>query len=92
MLSNNASQRKHKRPIIASLKQANIIYSHEPFGYFIIIDNKGHTALHWAAAIGDIEVFRELKRYVANLGFQNFLGETPYICVAKNEMPEIVNG
>ncbi|RKF81510.1 putative ank-repeat protein mbp1 [Golovinomyces cichoracearum] len=113
MLSNSASQRKHKRPIITSLKQANIIYSHEPFGYFMlssckfgrikpkspfnffpdwIIDNKGHTALHWAAAIGDIEVLRELKRYVGNLGFQNFLGETPYICVAKNEMPEIVNG
>ncbi|RKF51400.1 Cell division cycle-related protein res2/pct1 [Golovinomyces cichoracearum] len=63
-----------------------------------IIDNEGHTALHWAAAMGDVDVIRDLKRYGANIGFQNARGETPLMrcvqfinCQEKKTMPEVVN-
>ncbi|POS82674.1 hypothetical protein EPUL_005392 [Erysiphe pulchra] len=63
-----------------------------------IVDNEGHTALHWAAAMGDVEIIRDLKRYGANIGFQNARGETPLMrcvifdnCMDKKTMPEVVN-
>ncbi|RKF61178.1 Cell division cycle-related protein res1/sct1 [Erysiphe neolycopersici] len=63
-----------------------------------IVDNEGHTALHWAAAMGDIEIIRDLKRYGANIGFQNARGESPLMrcvifdnCMDKKTMPEVVN-
>jgi len=42
-----------------------------------LIDTDGHCALHWAAAMGDIEVIKELKRFGADIGFKNNRGETP---------------
>ncbi|KHJ34526.1 putative ank-repeat protein mbp1 [Erysiphe necator] len=63
-----------------------------------IIDNQGHTALHWAAAMGDVEIIRDLKRYGANIGFQNARGETPLMrcvlftnCQDKLTMPDVVD-
>lgn len=63
-----------------------------------IIDNEGHTALHWAASMGDVEIMKDLRRYGANLGFQNARGETPLMrcvlfvnCQDKKTMPEVVN-
>lgn len=63
-----------------------------------IVDNEGHTALHWAAAMGDVEIIRDLKQYGANIGFQNARGETPLMrcvifdnCMDKKTMPEVVN-
>ncbi|KAK3722448.1 Transcription factor mbp1 [Vermiconidia calcicola] len=41
------------------------------------IDDKGHTALHWAAAMGDIEVIKELIRRGASIDVQSKNGETP---------------
>ena len=41
------------------------------------IDDKGHTALHWAAAMGDIEVVKDLVRRGANIDVQSKNGETP---------------
>lgn len=41
------------------------------------IDDKGHTALHWAAAMGDIEVVKDLIRRGANIDVQAKNGETP---------------
>lgn len=41
------------------------------------IDDKGHTALHWAAAMGDIEVVKDLIRRGANIDVQAQNGETP---------------
>ena len=41
------------------------------------IDDKGHTALHWAAAMGDIEVVKDLIRRGANIDVQAKTGETP---------------
>ncbi|KAI0996293.1 hypothetical protein K3495_g11887 [Podosphaera aphanis] len=63
-----------------------------------IIDNEGHTALHWAAAMGDVQIMKELKHHGANIGFQNSRGETPLMrcvmfvnCQDKKTMPEVVN-
>lgn len=41
------------------------------------IDEKGHTALHWAAAMGDLEVVRDLIRRGANSAVAAKNGETP---------------
>lgn len=41
------------------------------------IDERGHTALHWAAAMGDIEVVKDLIRLGASIDAQSKNGETP---------------
>jgi ankyrin repeat protein len=41
------------------------------------IDDKGHTALHWAASMGDIEVVKDLIRRRARIDVQSKNGETP---------------
>ncbi|KAI7363561.1 apses transcription factor [Hortaea werneckii] len=41
------------------------------------IDDRGHTALHWAAAMGDIEVVKDLIRLGADIAIQSKSGETP---------------
>jgi transcription factor MBP1 len=62
-----------------------------------VIDSDGHTAMHWAAAMGDIEVMKELKRFGADLMAQNSRGETPLMrcvlftnCQDKQTMPTVV--
>jgi hypothetical protein len=42
-----------------------------------LVDAEGHTALHWASAMGDIKIIRQLKTFGANLACQNMRGETP---------------
>lgn len=61
------------------------------------IDNHKHTALHWAAAMGDISVMREVIHHGANIGCQNARGETPLMkavlftnCHDKEVMPIVV--
>ncbi|KAM0809199.1 putative HTH APSES-type domain-containing protein [Seiridium cardinale] len=43
--------------------------------YFI--DTDRNTSLHWASAMGDVEVMKQLKRFGASLSCQNIRGETP---------------
>ncbi|SMQ45775.1 unnamed protein product [Zymoseptoria tritici ST99CH_3D7] len=43
------------------------------------IDDKGYTALHWAAAMGDIEVVKDLIRRGASIDVQSKNGETPLL-------------
>ncbi|KAB5525574.1 hypothetical protein GE09DRAFT_1151802 [Coniochaeta sp. 2T2.1] len=61
------------------------------------IDNQGHTSLHWACAMGDIDVVRQLKRFGANLAALNVRGETPFMravnftnCYDKQTFPHIM--
>ncbi|KAI0836581.1 ANK-repeat protein MBP1 [Hypoxylon sp. FL0890] len=61
------------------------------------IDTDKHTALHWASAMGDVEVIRQLKRFNANLGVQNIRGETPFMrcvhftnCFEKDTFPIVM--
>ncbi|KAI5793160.1 hypothetical protein EDC01DRAFT_717384 [Geopyxis carbonaria] len=42
-----------------------------------IIDTEGHTAIHWAAAMGDLKVIDLLVRAKANIFATNKRGETP---------------
>lgn len=42
-----------------------------------LIDGENHTAIHWASAMGDVDVIRQLKRFGANIGVRNVRGETP---------------
>ncbi|KAH8808009.1 hypothetical protein F5884DRAFT_704424 [Xylogone sp. PMI_703] len=63
-----------------------------------IIDQDGHSAMHWAASMGDVEIMKVLKRFGANLAFQNVRGETPLMravlftnCMDKQTMPAVVN-
>ncbi|ESZ98233.1 hypothetical protein SBOR_1409 [Sclerotinia borealis F-4128] len=44
-----------------------------------IIDTDGHTGLHWAASIGDVDILKQLKRFGANLVCRNSRQETPLI-------------
>ncbi|OTA54764.1 ANK-repeat protein MBP1 [Hypoxylon sp. EC38] len=62
-----------------------------------MIDTEKHTALHWASAMGDVEVIRQLKRFNANLGVQNIKGETPFMrsvnftnCYEKQTFPAVM--
>ena len=62
------------------------------------IDDQGHTALHWGAAMGDIEVARHFLDRRANPGARNNRGETPLIRAVlftnnyeKESMPRLVN-
>ena len=43
------------------------------------IDDQGHTALHWGAAMGDIELVRHFLGRNAYAGARNGRGETPLI-------------
>jgi transcription factor MBP1 len=61
------------------------------------IDQEGHTAMHWAAAMGDVEVMKQLRKFGANLSAQNVRGETPLMravlftnCKDKQSMPLVV--
>ena len=62
------------------------------------IDQEQHTALHWAAAMGDIDVIKQLKTFGANLSAKNVRGETPLMravlftnCKDKQSMPMVIN-
>lgn len=41
------------------------------------IDDKGHTALHWAVAMGDLEIVKQLLNRGASIDVQSKSGETP---------------
>jgi hypothetical protein len=62
-----------------------------------IIDEDAHTALHWASAMGDVEIMRQLKRFGATLDAPNIRGETPLMrtvlftnCLDKQSMPAVL--
>lgn len=61
------------------------------------IDSEGHTAMHWACAMGDVEVIKQLKRFGADLACQNSRGETPLMravlftnCYDRQTMPRVI--
>ena len=69
----------------------------QPFNVNRPIDDQGHTALHWGAAMGDIEIVRFFIERGATLGARNARGETPLIRAVlftnnyeKETMPRLV--
>lgn len=61
------------------------------------IDVEEHTAIHWASAMGDVNVVKELKRFGAGLRVQNIKGETPFMrsaiftnCYDKQTFPAVM--
>ncbi|KAK0721009.1 hypothetical protein B0H67DRAFT_210731 [Lasiosphaeris hirsuta] len=61
------------------------------------IDTERHTALHWASAMGDVDVIKQLKRFGANLASKNVRGETPFMravnftnCHEKQTFPQVM--
>ncbi|KAI4274814.1 MAG: hypothetical protein L6R38_006028 [Xanthoria sp. 2 TBL-2021] len=72
---------------------------HPPNGFMVNkpIDEQGHTALHWGAAMGDIETIRMFISRGAHIDVPNVRGETPLIRAVlftnnheKETMPKIV--
>ncbi|KAI5856208.1 ANK-repeat protein MBP1 [Durotheca rogersii] len=62
-----------------------------------LIDSERHSALHWASAMGDVDVIKQLKRFGASLGAQNCRGETPFMrsvnftnCYEKQTFPAVM--
>ena len=62
-----------------------------------VIDSESHTALHWASAMGDVDVIKQLKRFGASLTVQNMRGETPFMrsvnftnCFEKETFPAVM--
>lgn len=60
------------------------------------IDAENHTALHWASAMGDLDVIKQLKRFNADAGMRNIRGETPLMrsvnftnCYEKHTFPDV---
>ncbi|WRT65075.1 uncharacterized protein IL334_002017 [Kwoniella shivajii] len=49
------------------------------FDVDMVIDNQGHTALHWACALAKISVINQLISLGADVHRGNFAGETPLI-------------
>jgi len=61
------------------------------------IDNDKHTALHWASAMGDVDIIKQLKRHGANTASKNVRGETPFMrtvnftnCFEKQTFPLVM--
>ena len=61
------------------------------------IDQESHTALHWASAMGDVDVIKQLKRFNANVAVRNIRGETPFMrslnftnCFEKQSFPAVM--
>ncbi|KAI0192500.1 ANK-repeat protein MBP1 [Astrocystis sublimbata] len=61
------------------------------------IDSEKHSALHWASAMGDVDVIKQLKRFSANLASLNCRGETPFMrsvnftnCYEKQTFPAVM--
>lgn len=61
------------------------------------IDSDRHSALHWASAMGDVGVIKELKRFGANQLAHNVRGETPLMrsvnftnCYEKQTFPAVI--
>ncbi|KAH7149140.1 hypothetical protein B0J13DRAFT_297998 [Dactylonectria estremocensis] len=61
------------------------------------IDAEDHTALHWASAMGDMEVVKQLKRFNSASGVKNIRGETPFMhsvnftnCYEKQTFPVVM--
>ena len=50
-----------------------------PFQVDKAIDSQGHTALHWAAAMGEVDIVRDLLNRGASKDARNLRGETPLI-------------
>lgn len=83
---------------VPSLHPNQAPYPPENFQVDRPIDDQGHTALHWGAAMGDIEVVRHFLDRRANPGARNARGETPLIRAVlftnnyeKESMPRLVN-
>ena len=62
------------------------------------IDVQNHTCLHWAAAMGDVDIVKDFIRRGASLQSRNLRGETPLIrtalftnCFEKRTMPKMVH-
>ncbi|TDZ54975.1 Cell division cycle-related protein res2/pct1 [Colletotrichum trifolii] len=62
-----------------------------------VIDSEEHTALHWASAMGDVDVIKQLRRFGAALTVQNVRGETPFMrsvnftnCYEKKTFPDVL--
>ncbi|KAL8948456.1 MAG: hypothetical protein Q9222_005364, partial [Ikaeria aurantiellina] len=62
------------------------------------IDDQGHTALHWGAAMGDIDTIRMFISRRARIAIPNIRGETPLIRAVlftnnyeKETMPKLVD-
>ena len=69
----------------------------QPFNVNRPIDDQGHSALHWGAAMGDIDIVRFFIENGATLGARNARGETPLIRAVlftnnyeKDTMPRLV--
>ncbi|KAI0544417.1 ANK-repeat protein MBP1 [Xylaria curta] len=61
------------------------------------VDTERHSALHWASAMGDVDVIKQLKRFGATLGSRNCRGETPLMrsvnftnCYEKQTFPTVL--
>lgn len=62
-----------------------------------LIDAENHTALHWASAMGDVDVIKQLKRFHSNVSVKNIRGETPFMrsvnftnCYEKQSFPAVL--
>ncbi|OAA70092.1 Transcription regulator HTH, APSES-type DNA-binding domain protein [Akanthomyces lecanii RCEF 1005] len=62
-----------------------------------LIDAENHTALHWACAMGDVDVVRQLKKFNAGIAVKNCRGETPFMrsvnftnCYEKQTFPAVM--
>ena len=62
-----------------------------------LIDAENHTALHWASAMGDVDVIRQLKKFSSNVTVKNIRGETPFMrsvnftnCYEKQTFPAVM--
>lgn len=61
------------------------------------IDAESHTALHWASAMGDVDIIKQLKRFNAAVAVKNIRGETPFMrsvnftnCYEKQTFPAVM--
>lgn len=81
----NESQFDHSRDIVTELflsgdtKKLSEIAPNEKLIVDVPIDDSGHTALHWAAALGHISLVRDLLNNGADCSRGNYAGESPLV-------------
>ncbi|WVW78792.1 hypothetical protein I302_100754 [Kwoniella bestiolae CBS 10118] len=51
----------------------------DTFDIDMVIDNQGHTALHWACALSKLSIIKQLIELGSDIHRGNFAGETPLI-------------
>ncbi|KAK8071268.1 Cell division cycle-related protein res1/s.t1.c1 [Apiospora hydei] len=96
-------KRKHEETVQDLTEQQHSVYGDELLDYFLLSRQDAPTlrpepppnfqpdcALHWASAMGDVDVIKQLKRFGATLNSQNIRAVHFTNCYEKQTFPVVI--